>query len=104
MRFETRDVRMSVMTALHRLGQKVFGCVLVYLSCLSPFFAGAVEVAPDSGGDLRIQPYNFTYNGNLIGVSVDVVRALLAEAGMGNAPIEHPGRGHIRWPKRGRMS
>ena len=76
------------MTALHRLGQKVFGCVLGCLSCLTPFFAGAAELPPIRVVTSEFPPYNFTYNGNLIGVSVDVVRALLAEAGMGNAPIE----------------
>lgn len=51
--------------------------------------ASAADLPPIRVVTSEFPPYNFTYNGALIGVSVDVVRALLEDAGIKEVAIEN---------------
>ena len=77
------------MAASDWFGRKVLRRVLGVLFCLVQSVAGAAELPLVRAVTSEFPPYNFTYNGDLTGVSVAVVRALLAEAGMGDVAIEN---------------
>ena len=68
-------------------------CLFLALCCLggglllAPAMAQPAEMPPIRVLTSEFPPYNYNYNGVLVGVSVDVVRAVLAEAGV-QAEIE----------------
>ena len=77
------------MVVLRELRVKAQHMLLGIILWLVQAVASAAELPPIRVVTSEFPPYNFTYNGALVGVSVDVVHALLEEAGVKNTTIEN---------------